>query len=826
MNEKLTAYALNEMPPDERAAFEAELQRDPALREQAEQMKGFCQLLNDNVTKPDKSALTSGQREDLIKTFQAETTKSKKIVHIPFWKHPYVLSSAAMAACLAVVLVKYVDVMKQPDYVPAASESVAVLSESKDRGAFKSPTGQGAVTEEEIRAHLASMQHAVVPSGGTSPMASPDKAKALADFELAQTKKSVDNVKQKVMELPASPPLPTPEPAPQRMAAKKEMAQGGLGMGSGTSPIPAPVTRSDSASSDDALGGGRLLTSNAPAGPPPASAPAAGGKERSKTFSTVNPSPPLPAAAPMASTAIPGQPMVVDRQVAPDEFGDKDESRRQGGAFGKVVQPPTNESYTVITENPFLTVGQQPLSTFSIDVDTASYANVRRFLNDGQRPPADAVRLEELINYFPYSYESPGDDKPFAVTVDMAEAPWQPLHRLARVALKGKELGGIRGAANFVFLVDISGSMNSPDKLPLVKQSLRMLVDQLREDDRVAIVTYAGESGIVLESTLGSEKEKILSRIEAMRPGGSTNGASGIRLAYDQATANFQKNGVNRVILCTDGDFNVGVSSPEELQTLITDKAKTKVFLSVLGYGTGNLKDRTMENLADKGNGNYSYIDSASEARKVLVEQMQSTLVTIAKDVKIQIEFNPKQVAAYRLLGYENRILAKEDFNNDKKDAGEIGAGHTVTALYEIVPANLKYPNGKPAVDSLKYAQTEPAAQAPAAPTADAAAKPAEAGTPEAMTVKLRYKQPEGDQSTLIEVPVTDTGKKMAEAPRDFQFAAGVAGFGMLLRNSPNAADLTWDMVRDLAGKGKGEDPQGYRGEFLQLIEKARSVAP
>jgi autotransporter-associated beta strand protein len=482
----------------------------------------------------------------------------------------------------------------------------------------------------------------------------------------------------------------------------------------------------------------------------------------------------------------------------------------------------SGESYIPIYENPFLFVGQQPLSTFSIDVDSASYANVRRFLNIGQRPPVDAVRLEELINYFPYTYEGPADAKPFGVMVDVAEAPWQPLHRLVRVGIKGREVSQERGAANFVFLVDVSGSMGSPDKLELVKRSLEMLTRQINTTDRVAIVTYAGTSGLALPSTAGTDKDTILNVIHQLTAGGSTNGASGITLAYQEAAKHFVPGGVNRVILCTDGDFNVGISSDAELEELITEKAKSRIFLSVLGFGTGNLKDSKMETLADKGNGNYAYIDSLSEARKVLVEQMNGTLVTIAKDVKIQVEFNPAQVAAYRLLGYENRLMAKEDFNNDKKDAGEIGAGHTVTALYEVVPATLKFPDGRPAVDELKYA-SKPKLGAPLPAEPAPAATPAPA-TQEMMTVKLRYKQPEGDKSDLLEVPVTDKEKKLAESPGDFQFAASVAGFGMLLRGSQYSGELTWDMVREMALKGKGEDAQGYRGEFLQLIDKARGL--
>jgi secreted protein with Ig-like and vWFA domain len=400
--------------------------------------------------------------------------------------------------------------------------------------------------------------------------------------------------------------------------------------------------------------------------------------------------------------------------------------------------------------------------------------------------------------------------------VDVAETPWQPLHRLVRVALKGREVKDERGPANFVFLVDVSGSMSSEDKLPLVKRSLEMLTRQLGKDDRVAMVVYAGSSGLVLPSTPGSERETIIEALGRLQAGGFTNGAGGITQAYQEAAKNFIKGGVNRVILCTDGDFNVGVSSEKELERLITEKAKSRIFLSVLGFGTGNLKDSKMETLADKGNGNYAYIDSLSEARKVLVEQMNGTLVTIAKDVKIQVEFNPTQVAAYRLLGYENRLMAKEDFNNDKKDAGEIGAGHTVTALYEVVPARVKYPDGRPAVDDLKYA---PKVDAPAEQAA-----PAAPASNELMTVKLRYKQPEGDKSDLMEVPVTDKETKLSDAPKDFQFAASVAGFGMLLRGSQHAGELTWDMVRDMALRGKGDDAQGYRGEFLQLIDRARGL--
>jgi secreted protein with Ig-like and vWFA domain len=504
-----------------------------------------------------------------------------------------------------------------------------------------------------------------------------------------------------------------------------------------------------------------------------------------------------------------------------DEYSDGEGQgvgRRLVMPVGSADSAKGSESYQALPENPWVAVGQAPLSTFSIDVDTASYANVRRFLNRGGAPPPEAVRLEELVNYFPYSYAAPVDGKPFAVHVEMTSAPWNARHRIARIALKGKEIhAGERPAANLVFLVDVSGSMQDENKLPLVKQSLRFVVDRLTERDTVSLVTYAGESGVVLPATSGGDKARITAAIENLGAGGSTNGAGGITSAYAEAARNFRAEGINRVILASDGDFNVGVTSHEQLQQLITDKAKTGVFLSVLGYGMGNTKDDTMELLADKGNGNYAYIDSLSEARKALGEQFSGTLVTIAKDVKIQIEFNPAKVGRYRLLGYENRMLAKEDFNDDRKDAGEIGAGHTVTALYEIIPAGVA---DEPVVtDKLKY---QPAAEAaPVAAPVPAATGPV---SDETMTVKLRWKAPDKDVSELMEVPVKDAGTALGEAGPETRWALSVAGFASLLRHS-QFAGMTWNDIRSLAASAKGDDPHGYRGEFLQLIDRAASTS-
>ncbi|MCE9581921.1 MAG: VWA domain-containing protein [Planctomycetes bacterium] len=485
---------------------------------------------------------------------------------------------------------------------------------------------------------------------------------------------------------------------------------------------------------------------------------------------------------------------------------------REVGFVGEAPPPAdpafNTEEYAAFQDNPYFRVADQPLSTFSIDVDTASYANVRRFLRDGQLPPAGAVRLEEMVNYFPYEYATPVDGRPFAASVEVRPAPWEPKHRLARIGIQGKKVDMTEApTANLVFLIDVSGSMNEPAKLPLVKKCLRMLVKQLRVRDSVAIVVYAGNSGLVLPPTTGAAADGIGKAIDRLEAGGSTNGGAGIELAYKVATEHFVKGGVNRVILCTDGDFNVGVSSESDLVKLIEEKRKSGVFLSVLGFGTGNYADARMQQLADKGNGNASYIDSLKEGRKVLVEQASGTLVTIAKDVKIQVEFNPAKVAAYRLIGYENRVLANQDFNDDAKDAGEIGAGHQVTALYEIIPAGEAVPGA--GVDALKY-QTPPA--------------PGGSPSGELCTVKLRYKLPESDTSERFEIAVNDPGAGAVSTP-EFDFAASVAAFGMLLRNSPHKGQANWDLVLELAKGGAMNDPGEYRAEFVELVKEARQMS-
>jgi Ca-activated chloride channel homolog len=465
------------------------------------------------------------------------------------------------------------------------------------------------------------------------------------------------------------------------------------------------------------------------------------------------------------------------------------------------------EAYDHIDENGFKHVSTDPLSTFSVDVDTASYANVRRFLNEGRLPEPGAVRIEELINYFRLPYATPEGREPFSITTELAECPWNPAHRLALVGIQGRALPAREPAPrNLVFLLDVSGSMMSPDKLPLVQSAMRLLVDALSERDRVAIVVYAGASGLVLPSTPGTDKATIARAIASLEAGGSTNGAAGIQLAYRTAREHFIRGGVNRVVLATDGDFNVGVTSQDALVRLIEQERQSGVFLSVLGVGTGNLKDSTMEKLADKGNGNYAYLDSLHEARKVLVHELGGTLDTIAKDVKIQVEFNPLAVDGYRLIGYENRVMANEDFDDDTKDAGEIGAGHSVTALYEIVPKGTRTP-GTPRGD-LKYQQESRVAPA--------------ARSDELLTVAVRYKQPDASESRRVSATVPKNPRPMTA---NLGFASAVAEFGMLLRESPHAGRASYGAVLDRARRYSGDDRHGYQREFVGMVERAAQLA-
>ena len=482
---------------------------------------------------------------------------------------------------------------------------------------------------------------------------------------------------------------------------------------------------------------------------------------------------------------------------------------RVRGRAMAVAQQQSTEEYNEFAANRFLLAWDEPLSTFSIDVDNAAYSNVRRFINQGTLPPVDAIRTEEFLNYFAYDYPAPRGDDPVSITTEVSNAPWNTQHKLVHIGIKAKEIATENlPASNLVFLIDVSGSMDFSNKLPLLKSSLKLLVKQLRPQDRVAIVTYANQTKEVLTSTPGSNKAQILAAIDGLYASGGTAGGDGIQRAYRVAENNFIKGGNNRIILATDGDFNIGISSPKELEKMIETKRATGIYLTVLGFGMGNYKDNRMQVLAEKGNGNHAYIDNLTEAKKVLVNEFGGTLFTVAKDVKIQVEFNPAKVQAYRLIGYESRLLEAKDFNDDTKDAGEMGTGHSVTALYEIIPVGIKS-NFAPTIAPLKYQKT------------GRDEKQTLTDSPELLTVKLRYKQPNSHKSSKMEVAVIDKDTPIKKSSEKFRFSAAVAGFGMLLQNSDYKNDFTFDNVIDLAKQATNYDPEGYRKEFIRLVESA-----
>lgn len=486
-------------------------------------------------------------------------------------------------------------------------------------------------------------------------------------------------------------------------------------------------------------------------------------------------------------------------------------SRSMLGSGGMMYDQTLNhntEEYATIHENGFRKVLDKPLSTFSIDVDAASYSNMRRFINNGQLPPKDAVRVEEMINYFGYEYKNPTGKDPFSINTELSKAPWNEDHLIVQVGLQGKkiEMDNLP-ASNIVFLIDVSGSMNAPNKLPLLKSAFKLLANELRPQDKVSIVVYAGAAGLVLPPTSGNDKKTMMEALDKLSAGGSTAGGAGIKLAYKTALENFVEGGNNRIVLATDGDFNVGASSNADMERLVEEKRKDGVFLTVLGFGMGNYKDSKMEILADKGNGNYAYIDNMREAKKVLVNEFGGTLFTIAKDVKIQVEFNPAVVQAYRLIGYENRKLNDEDFNDDKKDAGELGSGHTVTALYEVIPVGVESSFVKN-IDPLKYQEQKGEIVS---------------NSDELLTVKFRYKEPDGEKSKLITEVVQN---KVSEANNNLNWSMAVAGFGMLLRDSEFKGSMTYTSVLELARSTQGKDAFGYRREFIELVDLAKSMSP
>ncbi len=782
---RLSAYAFGELEGEELAAMEARIAADPLLAARVAELRAFGEelgaVLKDESVAADATAaapvVAEPDQAARPESATASASPSGRLLHFPAWA--WTAAGFAAAAGVAVLVS-----LRQAE-LPFGKDELGSRGAPRERVA---PAPTSADPSASV-ARLAEPKPLAASAVADSDKTSEPKADALfGDTPTVSFEAALDKAKGSFAAV---------------SEFKKYPADGLYGGVAPATPASAPVIAGEYSF--------------------PASTPV--------LDATVAPvAPAAPVAAPAPSRAL-GSVQIVryersdtTRRAAPKSvaFGLAAGSGIVSRASLVPAEEPAagSESYAGVRESGFVEVESAPLSTFSIDVDTASYANLRRFIQAGQRPPRDAVRVEEVINYFPYRYAPPpaDSDAPFAAQLSAASAPWAPAHRLVRVGIKGREFAPeARPAANLVFLIDVSGSMSSANKLPLVKSSLRQLLGRLRADDRVAIVTYAGASGLALPSTPVSRREEILASLDRLESGGSTNGGMGIHLAYDIAKANFRPEGVNRVILCTDGDFNVGVTGREELLSLIQEKARARVFLTVLGFGMGNLKDATLEMLADKGNGTYGYIDSEREARKLFVEQVQGTLATIAKDVKIQVEFNPARVAAYRLVGYENRALAKEDFNNDQVDAGEVGAGHTVTALYEIVPVGAAVSGdetgeARPEVDPLKYGprkKTAPVRRAAPAGEAEAA---------ELLTVKIRYKAPDADVSRKLEFPLVDHGARFEAADADFRFAAAVAAWGMLLRGSPHAGSATHADVLRWAEGGLADDAGGHRSEFLELV--------
>jgi Ca-activated chloride channel homolog len=828
---KLTAYALGELQGDERAAVEAALRDDPGLRAVVEEVRAAGLQLEAAFAAepfiPPQPAAASPRRQPLPpiahlnghapvngsagrgpvvatsgKATRAEgepeygrrAQRSSKWIKFPQF---YFIVSGLAAACFAIIIALYRDGYEAKQQLRIAQQ--------------KQRAEQIAAADRMSRTDT--LQREVVLVQTAPPVAETPSASPRGTLVDTSSVLGLEPARRRALES---------APTDDRASPSASAASGQVLMGP---KAPVATASPSTVTSIDLLAGAVPTSPTVPApnGPVGGSAsPIVFSDSITRTNEVVQLNAfTVTETREGAATALASAATRVAALTPPQEFPASPPSPD----FGR-----NTEAYAYAADNDFVGVDNHPLSTFSVDVDTASYSNVRRIIEHGTLPPRDAVRVEELLNYFPYRYPAPAaksDTTPFAASLEVADAPWAPEHRLVRIGLKAREVATAdRAPANLVFLIDVSGSMNQPNKLPLVKESMRLLIGKLRRDDRVAIVTYAGNSGLALPSTPVARSREILRALEELSPGGSTNGAMGIQLAYDIAKAHFVKEGVNRVILCTDGDFNVGVTSEGGLVRLIEEKARTGVFLTVLGFGMGNLKDATLEKLADKGNGHYGYIDTRREAEKLLVDQVSSTLVTVAKDVKIQVEFNPAKVARYRLIGYENRQLKKEDFNNDNVDAGEIGAGHSVTALYEIVPvgADAKFTKQAPPVDDLKY-QARGAVSSRLEMPSPPAKRPAPSD--ELLTVKVRFKKPDAFFSQKVDFALKDAGLQFADASPDFRFAAAVAQFGMILRASPHKGSgtigdvLAWAAT---ASASPADDPGGYRGEFIDLVRKAQRM--
>ncbi len=842
---RLTAYALHELPPDEAARLESDLEACPEARAALEETRALATLLQEGFQAETMSNAPAGVADALRKRLAATppTTTTTfpdnvlPIAAVRFRWMPWLGLAAAAALLVSAVSLFFPDrepalrlasappptvgfeappdVQPAPEVLPPASTplqaasdpSAAVLPAPAARESAPAPSGP--MSDEQRRRYGLGPAPAPTAPVLVAPRAAPDNGLG-ARPNSAPGSSSAPSAGPAVtatsgVKISAHPtPVPNDSKTPTSLRARY-----GLSAAGGALPDPQVQT--------------------APAAPSPTRRPVALQLMKRSSDASMTQLAEVDSLAPSPAAGRAAQESRLPKALVAEDPYARDASRRlsslatispaplpapQPGITFWRVEPPgpsANPGYIDVGENPFRAARDEPLSTFSLDVDTGSYANLRRFLNAGQFPRPEAVRLEEMINYFAYDAPPAMGDHPFAVGAEVASCPWSPNARLVRLAIKARELAGPRAAGNFVFLVDVSGSMQPSERLPLLKQALKALVRRLAPSDRIAIVTYASSAGVHLPSTSGEDRETILAAIDRLQSGGSTNGEGGIRSAYDVARAHFIPGGVNRVLLCTDGDFNVGVSDQNQLVDLIADQAKSGVFLTTLGVGTDNFKDALMRRLADRGNGSYHYLDSFEEAQRVLIHQMDATFVTVARDVKAQVEFNPAKVGAWRLLGYEKRLLAHQDFNDDKKDAGEIGAGHGVTVLYEILPPGAATPAG---VDPLKYQRPAPA-PAPPREIVD---------SPELLTLKLRYQKPEGSRSTLLELPVADDARAWNQASADFRFAAAVASFGMILRHSPHRGSADFASVLELARGAVGRDPDGWRAEFLSLVRKAQDL--
>ncbi len=802
---RITAYVLGELSTTENAAFEEEMRTDPALAAAVEETRVVTGKLVQLFAEENTPPLDATRREAIIAHESRVNSPSVASQSASGWNRRHVFQAAVVASILFLLAsltipkfrpapVDYEVAMQSPSLAPESRSEGADSSNLTASIPSESKSSESKSSESMLSKPLSSMKEVDVSGGQGESLGAQVSAPMIVMEEHDSAPLSPDAPAAETA--PAAPALADPapaDPAPADPASASRIAE--FRKADATDSLFRNAKKEVAPMAKDLSQSMRGDLFDASAGAPEPLI--ASSREPSSDYRELNIDDQV-RVRPTIGNPIVESPIGIEAKSTPEGTGP--------GSPG--------DQFDTIDDNPFMRVSEAPLSTFSVDVDTASYSKVRDFLmRANQLPRRDAVRIEEMINYFDYDYAPPAesDEHPFAARAVMSECPWNPDHRIARIAIKGKEMSQKeRPRCNLVFLLDTSGSMNEPNKLPLVQEGMKMLLEKLNPKDRVAITVYAGSAGLVLDSTKVKNAIEIRRALTQLSAGGSTNGGAGIALAYQVARDNFLSDGVNRVLLCTDGDFNVGTTGTDALVRMVEKEAKGGVYLSVLGFGMGNHNDAMLEQISGRGNGNYAFIDTEKEAKKVLVEQTNATLVTIAKDVKLQLEFNPAHISSYRLIGYENRVLAKEDFNDDKKDAGEIGAGHSVTALYEIVPAGKEADALRPKVDPLRFqkeiALTEEAKMGPS------------------ILIKLRYKLPDSDVSTLVEFPVQDEGKSFDAADRQTQFAAAVAGFGMQLRRSEYKGSWTLSDVIRVATQSKGEDENGLRGEFIEMAKKAKSL--